>query len=425
MSLVLVLCFAAVLAQLVNLQVRQAPALDASGKNPRNAVKAFDNQRGLVLAAGGQVLAESEKIPGAQSGQYQYKRVYPTGPLYSGVVGYADQFYGSSGVEYTYNTQLHVHTRSAKTLGQLLNPPPPTTDNVTLTIQPALQKLAQQELASVPDANQDGAIVVENPKTGSVLADYSSPTYTNNAYATPTLAKQKAAGVAASAKDHEGFAAYPPMATFDTFAPGSTFKVVTSAAVYNLRPTLANFSFQTAGCTKKGAIPQTTKQICNDATTPTAANPCGGSISQMLPESCDPGYAMLGLSIGGPDLNKQATMFGWNKKPPIDLFPVSKSNFPTPAELAPGGKLALPGVALSAFGQQTVTATALQNAMVAAGIADTGTIMTPHVMAEIRDATGSLVQSYKPTAYLHACTPVAAHTVLGLMEGVVTTPKGT
>jgi peptidoglycan glycosyltransferase len=429
LGLILVLCFGAVLAQLVNIQVRQATALDNSRTNPRNLLAHADNQRGLVLAANGKVLAQSLPVKKARAGQYQYVRNYPTGPLYSGVTGYDSTFYGTAGVEYSYNTYLWLHKQPARTLGQLLNPPTPTTDNVTLTIQPVLQELAQHELASIPDANQDGAIVLLDPKTGAVLADYSSPTFTNNALATPTVTKEEAAGKADfTTKDHEGFQPGYPLATYARFAPGSTFKVVTTSAVYNLEPSLANFTFKVAGCTAKGQIPQTTKQICNDATTPTAANPCGGGISVMLPESCDPGYAMLGLAIGGPDLYKQAELFGFNRRPPIDIGPpthVVPSYFPAPATLAPTGRLGLPGVALSAFGQQTVSETALQNAMVAAGIADTGKVMTPHVMAQIRDSTGALVKSYTPTVYEHAESAQAARTVIGLMEGVVNTPRGT
>jgi peptidoglycan glycosyltransferase len=425
LGLVLVLCFAAVLAQLVNIQLRKATALNASKTNPRNSVLAADNQRGLILASTGKILAKSVKVSNGCDG-YQYKREYTTGPLYSAIVGYSACFYGTSGVEYQYDTYLGLHTQKATTLGQLLNPPGRTTDNVTLTVNPTLQADARQQLADIPDKNQDGAIVVEKVTTAAILADYSNPTITNNALATVTLKKVEAAGQADfHTQDHEGFYPYPPMATFDAFAPGSTFKVVTSSAVYNLKPSLENFTFPVAGCTKKGQIPETTKQICNDATTPQAANPCGGTMVQMLPESCDPGYAMLGLAVGGTDLYKQARAFGYDQVPPIDLQPVSKSYFPTPARLAPTGTLALPGVALSAFGQQDVTATDLQNAMVAEGIANTGTVMTPHVMSQIHNATGGLVESYKPTVYKHAETASAAKSVNQLMQRVVTTPKGT
>ena len=282
----------------------------------------------------------------------------------------------------------------------------------------------------MPDTNKDGAITVLGVKTSAVLAMYSEPAYTNNALSTPTPVKDEAAGRKDRDKpDHEGFVAYPPMATFDAFAPGSTFKVVTSSAVYNLKHGLENFTFPVAGCTARGAIPETNKVICNDATTPTAASPCGGTMVQMLPESCDPGYAELGLAIGGTALYEQAEGFGFDQAPPIDLaFPpggISKSNFPTPVELAPQGRLGLPGVALSAFGQETVTATDLQNAMVAEGIANKGVVMAPHVMAEIRNATGGLVQRYEPSVFKDAESAKAAESVGKLMQLVATTPAGT
>jgi len=79
----------------------------------------------------------------------------------------------------------------------------------------------------------------------------------------------------------------------------------------------------------------------------------------MLPPSCDPGYADLGLDIGGTNLYKQATQFGYDSVPPLDIPGVVASNFPTPAEL----KDNLPGVAYSAIGQEDVAATALQGAL--------------------------------------------------------------
>src|SRR5579875_1207378 len=435
LALVLVVAFVAVLAQLVNIQLREATALNSSTVNPRNASKKYDNLRGMILASDGSILARSVPVnPAAGAPPYRYKRVYPTGPLYSDIVGFDSNFYGTSGVEYTYNTYLSVHKRKAQTLSQLLNPPGTTTDNVTTTVIPQLQKLAQQELQSVPDTRKDGAITVLKVKTSAVLAMYSNPTYTNNALATPTLKKDEAAGQADTrTPDHEGFVSYPPMATYDTFAPGSTFKVVTTSAVYNLKPSLENFTFKVAGCTpnpgQPGAIPETNKRICNEATTPTAANPCGGTMVQMLPESCDPGYAELGLAIGGVDLYKQARLFGFDRTPPIDVNfgpgGVSKSNFPTPAQLAPTGPLGTPGVALSAFGQQTVTETDLQNAMVAEGVANGGAVMTPHVMAEIRNETGGLVERYRPTVYSRAESAKAAKSVNRLMQLVATTPRGT
>jgi peptidoglycan glycosyltransferase len=435
MGLVLILCFALVILQLVNVQFRQASALNASAHNPRNTAQRLDNQRGLILAATGTVIAQSKKVPNAGADTFKYYRTYPTGTLFSGVVGYTSRYYGTSGIENVYNTQLSPHSQPARSLGELLSPPSPSTDNVTLTVEKPLQEAAREALAAVPDANQDGAVVAIQPRTGAILADYSSPSFDPNTLSQPDVTKEEAAGHADfTTKDHETFNPGYPMATFDAFQPGSTFKVVTSAAVYDLDPSLITFNYPVMGCTRPNSIPTTDAQICNDYTSESGATPCGGTMVQMLPQSCDPGYATLGLKLGKTKLYDQAQAFGFNAVPPIDLNPsangqpgiVSKSHFPTPTDLSAGHSPGPAGVAYSAFGQQTVTETTLQNAMVAAGIADTGVVMTPHLMASIRtNAQAQLVQSYSPKAYKTATTASAAQSVNKLMQGVVTTPLGT
>ena len=74
--------------------------------------------------------------------------------------------------------------------------------------------------------------------------------------------------------------------------------------------------------------------------------------------------------------------------------------------------------AYSAIGQETVYDTALQNAMVAAGIANGGVIMTPHLMSSIRDSTGALVSTYTPKAMPRSASASAAQAVTNLMESV-------
>ena len=124
-------------------------------------------------------------------------------------------------------------------------------------------------------------------------------------------------------------------------------------------------------------------------------------------------------------LNTEAEAFGFNKQVPLDLPDVGVSNFPTAAELVNNAPLQ----AYSAFGQGTSVstdiATTLQMAMVAEGIADRGTIMTPHVMSEIRDSSGNLIESYRPTPWLQATNPLTAAAVTQLMQAVVTQPGAT
>ncbi len=422
LGVALMLCFGLVLVQLLNIQVREAPRLDAAKDNPRNVAESFDNLRGDILAANGMVLAKSVPAPKG-SGTYDYVRQYPEGSLYSQVVGFSSAIYsGTSGVEYEYDKYLTAHKQPATSLSQLLSPPSPTADDVTLTLEPYLQTLAQHELASVASANKDGAVVVLDPQTGAVLAMYSSPSFTPNTLVSPDIAKQKAAIKADfTVPDHEGFTAGCPLATCDPLPPGSTFKIVTTTAVYNLKPSLSNFTFPVARCT---TVVGRVTPICNDATTPAGADPCGGTIAQMLPPSCDPGYAQLGLAIGATTLYKQAELFGYNSVPPLDLPNVQASYFPKASDFG-ATDLGQAGLAISAFGQQDVKATALQQAMVAAAVANGGRIMTPHVMASIHNSEGALVKDYTPTVYKRAMSPAVAAHVNTLMQTVATTPTGT
>jgi peptidoglycan glycosyltransferase len=409
-----VLCFGLIVVQLVNIQFVKAPALRASPYNPRNEGQQFDNQRGSIYASDGTLLADSIK---ATSGNYTYVRQYPGGALYSQVVGYDSTFYGTAGVEYQYNSDLAAHKQSAQNFSQIigLDPIPKLTDDITLTIDPTLQQAAATALSQIPGSNTDAAVVALNPTTGAVLADYSTPTFDP----TPLASEDTPAGIAAQqaaytaddlTKDAEGFYPGLPLATAETFPPGSTFKVVTTAAVYNLMPSLSNFNFPVADSV---TFPNSNQPLHNDG------GPCGGTLAQMLPESCDPGYGQLGVDLTAPVLAQQAALLGYNSRPPIDLPDawVATPHFPPAANLTPPNQAFL---AYSAIGQYEDQASALSNALVAAGVANGGVIMTPHVVAQIRDSQGSVVTTTQPTVWKQAMSQTAAAQTTALMKLVAT-----
>jgi peptidoglycan glycosyltransferase len=74
----------------------------------------------------------------------------------------------------------------------------------------------------------------------------------------------------------------------------------------------------------------------------------------------------------------------------------------------------------SAIGQEDDKASVLSNALVAAGIANKGAIMTPHLMQQITNRQGEVVSTYKPTVWKQAESPTAAAQVTALMKLVVT-----
>src|SRR6185295_12164643 len=136
---------------------------------------------------------------------------------------------------------------------------------------------------------------------------------------------------------------------------------------------------------------------------------------QALQVSCNTSFAQLGMDLGAEKLSNGAAQFGFGKAPPIDLpFPAA-SVFPEASAFARD----LPGLAKSAIGQQDVAATPLEMALVAGAIANNGVIMTPHVMSEIRDAEGNVVDRYDPKPWMTAVSPDVAATVRDMMVNVV------
>ena len=399
MAMVMMLLFGAVLVQAANVQFRQAKKLAADPKNPRNIEARLSLGRGDILAGDGSVLAHSVRTP---TGVYKYQRQYPMGALMGQITGFDSPIYGRFGIEAQYNAFLSAHPQPARSLSQILSPTT-STDSVALTILPSLQNLAAQQLAG-----RNGAVVVLNPSTGSVLAMYANPTYDPTPLVAPSTKAEHDAWAAYQVKNSAGYAPLVALTFQRSFPPGSTFKVVTSSAAYNYRPDLANKYYPQASSIP---LPNTNLRLQNYG-----GGTCGGTVAIMLPPSCDTGFAELGMDLGADIMWRQATTFGFNARPPLDIPGVATSNFPTPASLRNNGAF----LAYDSIGQHDVTATALQNALVAAGVANNGIVMTPHLLREVRDKEGNLVKRFAPLKWLTAATPQTAAQVTTLMQQVVT-----
>jgi peptidoglycan glycosyltransferase len=400
LAIVMVGLFLVVLLQALNIQFFKSSQLANSSGNPRIANALRNEPRGEILAADGTVLAFS--VP-SNSSSFRYQRKYPLGTLFSQEVGFNSQVYGAYGLEASYNSYLTVHPQPARSLAQLLSPAKEP-DSLTLTLIPSLQKLAATELAG-----RDGAVVMINPNTGGIMVMYSNPTYDPNGLVAPSVAGQQAAWKAAIKKDSNGYPPLSSMAYQEAFPPGSTFKVVTSATVFDLKPSLATKNYPV---TSTISLPDTNKTLSNFG-----GGSCGGTIETMLPPSCDTGFAEVGLDLGPTLLWQKATAFGFDNYIPVDLphGSVAISNFPTPAQELNRK----PFVAYSAIGQGDVRVTALQNALVAAAIANKGTMMTPHFLRAIRNSTGQMIKTYQPKVWKQTTKASTAASVSQMMQNVV------
>jgi len=400
-GVVVMVLFAALIAQLTNLQVVDAKHLDHDPRNTRQVVADFSRPRGAIQTADGVVVAES--VPSGDI--YKYQRVYPKGLLYAFTTGFLSFRYGSTGVESTYADALAG--RGLPTPGGLrgLLSSSVDTGTVTLTIDDFLQSAASFALGQ-----RVGAVVALDPRDGSVLAMVSEPSYDPNQLASHNGTVESTAYNGLLKDTGQPML---PRAYRQSYAPGSTFKTITTAAVFDHNPALATKTYPVLNAL---ALPLTTNKLHNFG-----GESCGGQLPSLFTFSCDTGFGQIGLDLGASALSSEAQAFGFDQTPPLDLPGVFKSAFP-PASFFDHQE---PLLAYSAIGQDDVSATPLQMALVAAGIANGGVIMAPHVMKEIRDSQGRVVSTWNAHAWLTATSPGTADQIKALMVSVVQHGTGT
>ncbi len=411
LGIFMLLCFLALFVQLNNIQVFKSNALANSPQNPHVLAVKRSQTRGSILSSDGVILASSTLAP--RGSIYKYQRVYNpfTASLFAHVVGYDSPLYGNfNGVEAQYNNYLTPHTRPARTLRDLLVNRTEF-DNVTLTMDSKLQQQVATALNQGAPNQLGAAAVVLNPTTGAIEAMYSNPSFDPNPLVSQNLDTERAAWFSYLAQSQHG----NPLragAYNEVYPPGSSFKVITTSAVLEHRPDLAQMNYPVVSSITlpdTGNPPQTLHNY--------AQGSCGGNLMQLLVQSCDADFASVGQLLGAQGLVTQAQLYGFNQRVPLDVpaSTVARSNFGTVAGFATD----LPGLMKSAIGQDNVTAYALQMAMVAGTVANGGIEMTPHVMSEIRSSQGNLVQTYQPKPWMQAISTQTASTLTSFMQGVV------
>ena len=392
----LMVCFVILFVQLNRLTVFQAAELNYNPDNTRDILRDFTQPRGSITTADGVVIARS--VP--SNDRFEFQREYPTGPRFAHITGYYSFTLGSSGVEKTYNDELAGRTSDLafQELGDLFVDKDRVGD-LTLTVRDDLQRIAVEQLGQ-----REGAVVALDPRSGEILTMVSFPSFDPN-----LLANHNTQAAADAQRLLDANPEKPRLARSyqDRFFPGSTFKVVTGSA----------------GITHGGVTPdKPVYPVTNAYTPPGTIRPirnfggtsCGGALFQILRQSCNTAFAEMGTETVGPEgMIETSEAFGFNQDVPIDLTAPARSNFPTDFERN------LPALAQSSIGQNDVAATPLQMAMVAAAVANRGEVMTPHVLRDVRDPDGNVVDTYDPDVWTTAMDQSAADLMREAMRGVV------
>ena len=383
--------------------------------NAIQRVAQFTIRRGLIYAADGSLLSARRAVK--KDGLTFYFRRYPAGDLAPQVTGYSTQSRSRAGLERSLNDYLtasnsHLDTVLERTLDSLKGTTV-TGNNLALTIRPDAQRIALDALG-----DNCGAVVALDPTTGAVLVMASSPSYD------PNLVEQHFFSIArrASGANCSPGAPLVNRATAGLYAPGSTFKVVTAAAALDSGVYEPTSTFDDPGyCIEYG------KKVSNyaDQSGPEVFGRV--SLATALEHSINAVFCEIGKKLGPLAVLDYARRFGFYSDPPLE----TPSNERAPSGLYDRGRLFSPhdpnqvDPGRLAFGQERLQVTPLQMAMVAAGIANGGTVMRPYVVGKITAPGGATVKRTSPHALSRAVSPETAAALTQMMEAVVQSGTGT
>jgi len=386
------------------LQAFQADSLVTKPSNVRAFEQQFQQQRGQIVAADGTVLARSVATSNVV---YKYQRQYPHPAMYAPVTGY-DSIFGATGLELAEDRLLSGSDPKllVRNFVNVITGKKPQGAQVVTTIDPKAQVAAYDALRAT---GRSGGAVALDPKTGAVLALASSPSFDPNKYATFDGAQ-----LDKTDKAYRDDPAQPLLnrAINATYPPGSTFKVVTSSALFS------------SGAYTPDTVVDAPTQLPLPNSTTALINfdglPCGSGrvpIIYAFTVSCNTVFGGLGMKIGGSALQSQAAKFGMNDPNLTIPLPVSQSNVPLLTDKAQ--------TAMTAIGQFDDTVTPLQEAMFSAAIANGGTLMKPYLVSKVEAQDLSSVESATPTALSQPVGAPVAGQVRRMMFSVTQNPAGT
>ncbi|MFR1673009.1 MAG: peptidoglycan D,D-transpeptidase FtsI family protein, partial [Candidatus Gastranaerophilaceae bacterium] len=329
-------------------------------------------------------------------------REYPQGTLAAHVLGYynfdADI---ANGVEYTakdrlehvINTVKYQKTRDGKIIYDFTTDPVATTmnpkgENVTLTIDAAIQHICEKEIEKMVTEKQAerGTVLVMNPKNGEILAYAVYPTFDPNNYkkATPQQLKN--------------------WTLTDVFPPGSTFKTITVASAMDLGKINENTKVLDTGKTTIGKWE--IKNYDYDV------HPYPGQISleYLFEHSSNIGSINVAKTMTAKEYYDQLKKFGFGSKTGIDLPGESTGLLPYWAHWDQGIH------ATMAYGYGT-SVTAIQMISAVQALANNGVRVTPHIIKYSQEEFDNKIH------HTQVISPETAHSITKLLAASVNNGK--
>ncbi|MBF6363536.1 penicillin-binding protein 2 [Nocardia farcinica] len=384
----------ALLANATYVQVFKADDYRNDPRNTRVLLDEYSRQRGQI-SAGGTVLASSVET----EDRYKYLRTYPTDPqAYAPVTGYYTMQNGSGGLERFEDPLLNGSDSQlfGRRLIDLVSGRDPRGGNVLTTLNPVMQQVAYEQLTA---KGYTGSVVAIEPSTGKILTMVSTPSYDPNVLAGHDAAETTEALEALNSDPDK------PMlnrAISQTYPPGSTFKVVVTAAALANGVATPEDQFTAA---PNITLPGTATTLENYNGSSCGPGPTA-SLTDAFRLSCNTAFVELGQRVGAAALKDTAAAFGIGPHNGIPM-PVAESTVgPIPDNAALGQ---------SSIGQRDVALTPLDNAVIAATIANGGVRMEPYLVDQRQGPDLSELSKTKPVSVGQAVSAQVASQLTGMM----------
>jgi cell division protein FtsI (penicillin-binding protein 3) len=345
--------------------------------------------------------------------QKEFKRFYPNGDLAAHVLGYVgtdDE--GLGGLERAYDPELHGEPGHMQTavdakrhvLGSEEQEPMPG-ENLVLSIDSNIQYMAERALdAQVQKVKAlHGTIVVQDPRTGQILALAVSPRFNPND------------------SRHLDASSLSNLAVSDIYEPGSTFKLVTYSAALDsagVEPT------DIVDC-QGGSMTMDGRTLHDDKSDHFGRI----TVQQALEHSSDVGAAKMALKVGNQKFYDYMRAFGFGQRTGIELPSETRGLLRSPKKWSATSILSL------AIGQE-VGVTPVQLVTMVSAIANGGVYIPPHVLLAStgQDSGAQLVPAaYHPSTQLPDPLPEGSHRVIkeltaakmrAMMQGIVVEGTG-
>jgi cell division protein FtsI (penicillin-binding protein 3) len=327
--------------------------------------------------------------------QKEAKRFYPKRELAAQVLGYVGlDDNGLAGAELQFDNDLKgipgrmMITMDARRnwFGRVEKQPEPGA-NVVLTIDQNIQYIAEKELDKAMEDTHAvaGTVVVQNPKTGEILALANRPTFN------PNLTKEI---TPALLKDH---------AVSDVYEPGSVFKTVTySSALEEHLTTPDDIVSCDPGFIVVGGI--RIRDAHHVGVVP---------VSKAYAESSDVAAVKMGLKLGPDKFFKHIREFGFGQQTGIELPGETRGLIKPPSRWSGSS------IGSMSIGQE-VGVTPLQVISMVSSIANDGIYTSPRIVADVTQPTQGYRQIvFHPKDQRRVISSLTAAQMRSMMQQVV------